>query len=97
IVWWEEALIGQARLATIFLDEQNFDPAILIVYDLPILSGGPGGAVSYDGVPTGAYQFPSVQADGLSGAVLASFADLHDQRHRVLRIQFPTDYGKPSD
>jgi hypothetical protein len=97
ITWWEEALIGQARLATIFLDEHDFDPANLTVYDLPTLSGGAGGAVSYDGIPTGAYMFPAVQTDGLQGSILASFADLHDQRHRVLRIDFPTDYGTPTD
>jgi hypothetical protein len=97
ITWWEEALIGQARLATVFLDEHDFDPASMTVYDLPTLSGGAGGAVSYDGIPTGAYLFPAVQTDGLQGSVLASFADLHDQRHRILRIDFPTDYGTPSD
>lgn len=96
IVWWEEALVGQARLATVFLDEQSFDPSNLTIYDLPTMTGG-GGPVSYDGVPTGAYLYPSVQADGLSGAVLASFADLNAQKQRILRLQFPTDWGKPTD
>jgi hypothetical protein len=96
IVWWEDALIGQARLANLFLDEENFDTAELAVYDLPALTGG-GGDVSYDGVPTGAYVFPSIQPDGLTGAVLVSYADLHDQKQRVLRVEFPRDYGKPSD
>src|SRR5262249_45262847 len=96
IVWWEEALIGQARLATVYLDEQNFDPSNLTVYDLPTLAGG-GGPVSYDGIPGGAYLYPTIQADGLSGAVLASFADLNAQKERVLRLQFPNDWGKPTD
>lgn len=96
IVWWEEALVGQARLATVFLDEQNFDPANLTIYDLPAMTGG-GGPVSYDGIPTGAYLYPSVQTDGLSGALLASFADLNAQKQRVLRLRFPSDWGKPSD
>ncbi len=96
IVWWEEALVGQARLATVFLDEQNFDPANLTIYDLPSMTGG-GGPVSYDGIPSGAYLFPSIQTDGLSGALLASFADLNAQKQRVLRLQFPNNWGKPSD
>ena len=96
IVWWEEALVGQGRLATVFLDEQSFDPANLTIYDLPALTGG-GGPVSYDGIPGGAYMYPAVQADGLSGAVLASFADLNAQKQRVLRLQFPNNWGKPSD
>ena len=96
IVWWEEALVGQARLATVFLDEQSFDPANLTIYDLPSVTGG-GGPVSYDGIPGGAYLYPAVQADGLSGAVLASFADLNAQKERVLRLQFPNNWGKPSD
>jgi hypothetical protein len=96
IVWWEEALVGQARLATVFLDEQSFDPANVPIYDLPAMTGG-GGPVSYDGIPDGAYLYPALQADGLSGAVLASFADLNAQKERVLRLQFPNDWGKPSD
>ncbi len=96
IVWWEEALVGQARLATVFLDEQALDPANMPIYDLPTMTGG-GGPVSYDGVPSGAYLFPALQPDGLSGAVLASFADLNAQKERVLRVQFPNNWGKPTD
>jgi hypothetical protein len=29
--------------------------------------------------------------------MLASYADLHGQRQRVVRIQFPDDQGKPSE
>jgi len=96
VVWWEEALVGQARLATVFLDEQSFDPTNMTIYDLPGLTGG-GGPVSYDGIPGGAYLYPALQADGLSGSALASFADLNAQKQRVLRLQFPNNWGKPSD
>jgi len=96
IIWWEEALVGQARLANLFLDEANFDTASLATSDLPALVGS-GGDVSYDGIPAGAYMYPGLQADGLSGAVMASFADLHDQKHKVVNIRFPADQGKPSD
>ncbi len=41
--------------------------------------------------------FPSLQTDGFSGALLASFADLHDKQHKVIRIEFPRDRGKPSE
>jgi hypothetical protein len=97
IIWWEEAQYGQARLATLFLDEENFDPASLAVYDLPALTGDDGADTSLDGIPSGAYLFPSLQPDGLSGAVLASFADLHEQRHKIVRVEFPSDQGKPSE
>ena len=96
VVWWEEAALLQARFAALFLDETAFDPANLSVYDLPALTGGVGASV-YDDVPSGAYLYPTLQADGLSGAVLASYADLHDLRHRVLQIRFPDFQGKPSD
>ena len=96
VVWWEEATWLQARLAILFLDESAFDSANLAVYDLPALTGGIGGS-AYNDVPAGAYLFPSVQAEGLSGAVLASYADLHDAQQRVLKIQFPDFQGKPSE
>jgi hypothetical protein len=96
IVWWEEAQVGQARFATLALDENEFDPAGLEIYDLPALLGT-SGPVSYDGVPTGAYLFPALQADGLGGGLVAVFADLHDQLEKVVKISFPEDQGKPSD
>ncbi len=96
VVWWEEATSFQARLAALFLDETAFDPANLAVYDLPTLTGGIGGA-TYGEVPSGAYLYPKLQADGLSGAILASYADLHDDRHRVVQIRFPDFQGKPSE
>jgi hypothetical protein len=96
IVWWEEAQVGQARFATLALDENQFDPRDLDVYDLPGLLGT-SGDVSYDGVPSGAYLFPSLQADGLGGGLVVAFADLHDQLQKVVKISFPEDQGKPSD
>ncbi len=96
VIWWEDAQYGQARYATLFLDEAGLDPTSLNIYDLPVLLGG-GGATPYTDVPSGSYLFPSVQADGLSGDVLASFTDLHDQKHKVIRISYPTNQGKPSE
>jgi hypothetical protein len=96
VVWWEEALYAQARYANLFLDETNFDPTALAIYDLPAVLGT-AGDTSYSDIPSGAYLYPSLQADGLSGSVLVSFADLHDQKFKVARVEFPTDWGKPSD
>ena len=96
VVWWEEAQYAQARYATLFLDETSFDPTALAIYDLPALVGT-AGDTSYGDLPTGAYLYPSLQADGLSGSVLASFADIHDQKFKIVRIDFPHDWGKPSD
>ena len=96
IVWWEEAQSAQARYATLFLDETNFDPTALSIYDMPALLGTSGQTPTLN-VPTGAFLYPSLQADGLSGSVLVGFSDLHDQAYKVARIQFPQDWGQPSD
>jgi hypothetical protein len=97
IVWWEQAQASQARYATLFLDETNFDPTALAIYDMPALVGGTAGDTPTVNVPTGAFLYPSLQADGLSGAVLVGFSDLHDQTYKIARIQFPQDWGQPSD
>jgi hypothetical protein len=96
VVWWEEAAAFQARLAVLFLDEAAFNPANLAVYDMPVLTGG-AGASQYGDIPSGAYMYPSLQPDGLSGALLASYADLQAGGHRVLTIRFPDFQGKPSE
>lgn len=96
VIWWEESTRTQARLANLFLDEGSFDPSSFSTYDLPALVGGGGDTVAAD-IPSGSYLFPSLHADGLSGALVASFADLAADRHRVVRIQFPEDQGKPTE
>lgn len=95
VIWWEEAQYAQARYAPIFLDE-NIDSDSLKIYDLPVLVGG-GGATSYNGVAPASYVYPALQLEGPSGAFLASFADLHARKHYVVRIDFPTNLGNPSD
>jgi hypothetical protein len=96
VIWWEDAQFGQARYAALFLDESGFNPVNLAVYDLPALLGESGETV-YGGIPAASFLFPSLQPDGLSGSVLACFTDLHDQLFKVVRIQFPSDQGKPSE
>ncbi len=96
VIWWEQAQVEQARYATLFLDETSFDPTALAIYDLPTMVGA-GGDTPTQNIPSGAYLYPSLQADGLSGGLLASFADLHEGKHRVVRIEFPQDWGRPSE
>jgi hypothetical protein len=96
VLWWEDAPSIMARFATVFLDENSTDPSSLSVYDMPALLSSQGRA-SYDDVPSGAYLYPSLQTDGLSGAIIASFADLNDRHAKVVRIEFPRDRGKPSE
>lgn len=96
VIWWEEAQFVQARYAAVFLDENSADPSSMAVYDLPKLVGSDSHA-SYDDVPSGAYLYPSLQTDGFSGSLIASFADLHDKQEKVVRIEFPSDRGKPSE
>lgn len=94
IVWWEESQYALARYAPIFLDEDGFDLSKIAVYDLPLLVG-PSGPTTYGDAPSAAYLFPSLHSDGPSGAILASFADLHTKKNVVVRITFPTDLGNP--
>jgi len=94
VIWWEEAHFAQARYASLFLDE-TIDPAGIDVYDLPELVGDVG-PTPLDGVPRGAYAFPSLQAEGPDGAILASFADLASDKNYVVRLTYPADVGLPS-
>lgn len=94
VIWWEEAVLAQARYASIFLDE-TIDPSQVEVYDLPELVNDPG-PTSLENLSSGAYAFPSLQSEGPGGAVLASFAALSSKKHYVVRVTYPTELGKPS-
>jgi hypothetical protein len=94
VIWWEEAQYSQARYAPIFLDEA-IDASGVAVYDLPTLVGGGGGATPSGSHPATAYMYPSLQVEGISGEILASFADLSADRHYVVRIRYPDNLGKP--
>jgi len=94
IIFWEEASSAQARYAPIFLDE-DLDEQELKVYDLPTLLPAGGAVAVAPRVAPGAYMFPSLQSEGVSGAVLASFADLGRQKQYVVKIAFPESLGRP--
>ena len=93
VIWWEEAQFTQARYAPIFLDEVS-DASGVEVYDLPALVGGGAGATT-TGHPAAAYMYPSLQVEGIGGAILASFSDLGSDKHYVIRIKYPDNLGKP--
>lgn len=93
VIWWEEAQYSQARYAPIFLDEAS-DSSDVQVYDLPALVGG-GGPASTASYPATAYMYPSLQIEGIGGAILASFADLASDKQYVIRIRYPDNLGKP--
>jgi hypothetical protein len=95
IIWWEEAVVAQARYAPIFLDEP-ISTATQQVYDLPATIGG-GGPTTYDGIPASAYMYPALHLSGPGGGILASFTDLSVQKQYVVRIDYPTQLGNPAD
>lgn len=93
VIWWEESNVSQARYAPIFLDEDSTASQVQ-VYDLPatIGSAGPASGAKH---PSTAYIYPSLQLEGIGGAILASFADLSSDKQYVVRISFPDNLGKP--
>jgi len=93
VIWWEDAKFAQARYAPIFLDDDPGSTDVQ-VYDLPLFVGG-GGAPAAGAHPTGSYMYPTLQPEGIGGAMLASFADLSQNKHFVIRITFPDNLGRP--
>jgi hypothetical protein len=93
VIWWEQAQYNQARYAPIFLDEDT-SASDVQVYDLPALVGG-GGPAASTSHPPGSYMYPSLQSEGIGGALLATFADLGSDKEYVVRITFPDNLGKP--
>jgi hypothetical protein len=91
-IWWEESQYAQARYAPVFLGE-DLKSSDVAVYDLPSLVGG-GGPTDYGDAPASAYMHPTLQLEGPGGAILASFADLSQSKHFVVRLTFPTDMGQ---
>jgi hypothetical protein len=95
VIWLEQSYSIQARYAPVFLGEDSSSSDVQ-VYDLPATIGG-GGPTPHEGIPESAYMYPALQSEGPGGAILASFADLNAHKHYVVRIDFPTNLGNPSD
>ena len=79
-----------------FPGRECFRPGEPVDLRLPVLTGGGGAELSREGIAAGAICSESPDRR-LTGAFLISYADLHDQRHKVVRVQFPDDQGKPSE
>lgn len=93
VIWWEESAQVQARYASFFLDE-GIDPSQVAIYNLPALVNE-SGPTSLLGIARGSFAFPSLQSEGPSGAVLASFTSLSSDKQYVVRLTYPTELGKP--
>jgi hypothetical protein len=96
VVWWEGSSSPRARFAPIFIENGSIDLTDLTVYDLPDLIGSGPPDASLD-VSNPVFKNPSVQAEGFSSAVLASFGDASDGSLQVARIDFPSDFRDPAD
>jgi hypothetical protein len=94
VIWWEEAGIAQARYASFFLNE-TIDPTAVTIYNLPVLVNEQGPTPLQD-LPRASYAFPTLQSEGPGGGVLASFAAISSLKHYVVRINYPTELGKPA-
>jgi hypothetical protein len=95
IIWWEESIHPRARYAPIFIENDGIDLADVNIYDLPELAGltsrGIAGNAVLDEMHEAIYQNPSLQADGLSSTILATFADLGSESFGTVHIDFPSD------
>jgi hypothetical protein len=90
VIWWEESSTLQARYAPIFIENGQIQLDDVQVYSLPELVGSEG-ASSPGQIPAALYTHPTLQQDGLSSDILATFVDLNSQMLRTLRISAPSD------
>jgi hypothetical protein len=91
VIWWEGSIRPRARYAPIFVENGSFDLGDIRIYDLPDLVGSQ--AVAGSGIlDNPLFEAPSLQQDGLSSTILATFADVATSTLQVLRITFPSDF-----
>lgn len=91
VIWWEESVRPRARLAPIFVENGSFNLADMQIYDLPELVGSQ--TIEWPAIlDNPLYESPSLQQDGLSPKVLATFADVATQTVQVAQITFPSDF-----
>jgi hypothetical protein len=95
IIWWEESIHPRARYAPIFVERDGIDLADVQTYDLPTLAGasvtGRGAQAVLTQGEDAIFQNPSLQLDGLSSTILATFADPASDTLDTLHIDFPSD------
>ncbi len=91
VIWWEDSFRPRARFAPIFVENGTFNLADIQIYDLPDLVGSQ--SIEQTAILTNPlYAIPSIQQEGLSANVLATFADVASQSIQVVRIGFPSDF-----
>ena len=91
VVWWEGSVRPRARLAPIFVENGSLNLADIQIYDLPELVGSR--TVEWPAILANPlYESPSLQQDGMSSTMLATFADVATQTLQVAQITFPSDF-----
>jgi len=91
VVWWEGSVKPRARFAPIFVENGSFNLADIHIYDLPELVGSQ--TIEWPAIlDSPLYESPSLQQDGLSPMVLATFADVATRTLQVAQITFPSDF-----
>ncbi|MGH9443057.1 MAG: hypothetical protein ACRD16_12375 [Thermoanaerobaculia bacterium] len=91
VVWWEASAKPHARFAPIFLENGSIDLSTIQIYDLPELTGS-SSVVVPSVLQNPLYKNPSLQQDGFSSGVVATFGDAATDNLRVVRIGFPSDF-----
>jgi len=90
-IWWEDSGRPHARFAPIFVENCSLDISDIQIYDLPDLVGSTSVVLSTV-LQNPLYKYPSIQQDGFSSGVLASFGDAATGNLQVVRIGFPSDF-----
>jgi hypothetical protein len=91
VIWWEGSVRPRARLASIFVENGSFNLADIPISDLPELVGSQ--TIEWPAIlDNPLYESPSLQQDGLSSTILASFADVATGTLQVAQITFPSDF-----
>ena len=91
VIWWEGSIRPRARYAPIFVENGSLDLADIQIYDLPELVGSQ--TVAGSGIlENPLYEAPTLQQDGLSSTILATFADVATGTLQVAHINFPSDF-----
>jgi hypothetical protein len=96
VIWWEGSVKPRARFAPIFVENGSFDLADIRIYDLPELVGSQ--TIEWpELLANPIYESPSLQQDGLSPMVLATFGDVATKTLQVAQITFPSDFRQVID
>lgn len=91
VVWWEGSVRPRARFAPIFVENGSFNLGDIRIYDLPELVGSQ--TIEWPAIlGNPLFESPSLQQDGMSSTILASFGDVASQTLQTAQITFPSDF-----